>query len=133
MEDEKRIVFYDGDCGFCNRSVNTILASNKTEPFIYFASLQSEFSHAFFRSKNEQEPNLNSIVFYELGKFYYASTAVLKIMNHLKGKRWLKIGWIVPRIIRDTIYFAIAKQRKRLPGDEACHIPDEATRKRFLV
>lgn len=133
MEDEKRIVFYDGDCGFCNRSVNTILASNKTDPLIYFASLQSKFSPTFFRSKNEQEPNLNSIVFYELGKFYYASTAVLKIANHLKEKRWLKMGWIIPKKIRDAIYFAIAKQRKRLRGDATCHIPDEATRKRFLA
>jgi predicted DCC family thiol-disulfide oxidoreductase YuxK len=133
MEDEKRIVFYDGDCGFCNRSVNIILASNKTEPFIYFASLQSDFSRAFFHSKNEQEPNLNSIVFYEEGEFYAASTAILKIAHHLKGKPWLKIGWIVPKKIRDMIYFTVAKQRKRLPGDASCHISDEATRKRFLA
>ena len=41
------IVLYDGDCGFCNRSVAFVVKRDKTKT-IHFAAIQSEFTKDLF-------------------------------------------------------------------------------------
>jgi predicted DCC family thiol-disulfide oxidoreductase YuxK len=42
----KRIVFYDGECGFCNRTVAFVLKKQKGNA-IYFTALQTAIRQAF--------------------------------------------------------------------------------------
>ena len=132
MEEEKRIVFYDGDCGFCNRSVQFILKRNTSQPLLYFASLQSEFTQHFFDENNEPTPNLSSLIFFENGLFYYKSTAALKISNYLNSYKWVKIGLIFPRFFRDWIYDLIAKNRHRIVSSNQCELIQTKDRARFI-
>ena len=47
-----KILFYDGDCGFCNKSVQFVLKyENRSE--IYFSALQSDFSRDFFQQQSK--------------------------------------------------------------------------------
>lgn len=133
MKAKNRIVFYDGDCGFCNHTVRFILLRNKKAPLLHFASLQSNFCNSFFKAHQQEKSDLSTIVFYENGRFYYASSAALKISVHLKNLSWLKIFWIVPKLMRDGMYKIIAKNRKRLLKQQYCFLPDEQDKKRFFA
>lgn len=134
MKEEIKIVFYDGDCGFCNRSVQFILKKNTTKPFIYFASLQSDFAQNFFAKHNEPLPDLSSLVFFDSNAFYYKSTGALRIGIYLKSYRVIcKLGLITPRFIRDFIYDIIAKNRNKLASKATCDLLTEEERNRFLA
>ena len=132
-QEEKRIVFYDGACGLCQRTVQAILRNNKKEPYLCFASLQSSFATDFFQRNNEISRGLESISFYENGKFYYASTAVLKITRYCGIWAFLQLGYILPKFCRDRLYFFIAKRRKKmLRNTTACLVPTADQKARFL-
>lgn len=124
-------VFYDGDCGFCNKSVAYILKYER-EPKIQFISLQSDLSKEFFKSKGLPNPNLSSVVFLRKDELLNESTASLYLAKELRFPHNLNFGFIIiPRFIRDFIYSLIAKNRHRL-YKSYCISLDEQTRERFL-
>ncbi|MBL4861993.1 MAG: DUF393 domain-containing protein [Crocinitomicaceae bacterium] len=125
------IVFYDGDCGFCNRTVAFVLKYDKTKR-IQFAAIQTEFTQALFKAKNLPSPDLSTFYFLENENVYQKSTAALRLAKHLKFPRsFLRFFWIVPRFIRDGVYDFIAKRRQRL-SNGYCVIPSKEDRERFL-
>lgn len=126
-----KIVFYDSDCGFCNRSVNFVLKSDKSKK-ILFVPLQSEFTKNLFDEKGFEKPDLSTFYFYENERMFIKSTAALKLTKHFKfPQRLLAVNWIVPRFIRDYFYNLIAKRRQRL-SKGYCVVPSEEDKKRFL-
>ena len=79
MRSEQRsIVFYDGDCGFCNRSVAWVLKRN-TSKELFFASIQSDFTRDFFLKNKFEQPDLSTFYFYSSGELYIKSTAGLQV------------------------------------------------------
>jgi predicted DCC family thiol-disulfide oxidoreductase YuxK len=104
------IVFFDGSCGLCNRSVKFVLRKEKKQDLI-FSPLQSEFAKNFMKGKMTME-GLDSMVLFENGKIYTQSSAALRITKYLKGL-WpiMTIFLIVPPFIRNAIYSYIAKNR----------------------
>jgi len=124
-------VFYDGECGFCNRAVTFILAKDQTTS-LCFASIQSEFAQNFFTSKHWEEPDLSTFYFYEDGVLYEKSTGALRLLNYFsRSYKLLKVFWLVPVGIRDWIYNAVAKRRERLSSGY-CILPTSGQRDRFL-
>lgn len=126
----KRIVFYDGDCGFCNSSVQLIL-KNRKEDF-YFLPLQDELSHQIMAQFNE-EIKMNTLYLYENQQLYKKSTAAIRIAKNLKKGYPLLyyIGFVVPRFIRDWIYDQVAKRRHQIsPGYCAMPLAEE---KKFFI
>ena len=128
---QQNIVFYDGDCGFCNRSVAWVIKRDQTEQ-IFFASIQSEFTTNFFTKNEFDLPDLSTFYFYSNGKLYSKSTAGLKVVKHFSGLcKMLGVGVIVPRSIRDFFYDAIAKRRQKI-SKGYCFIPLGNEKLRFL-
>lgn len=131
MDIPEQIIFYDGDCGLCNRSVAYVLKHEKDKT-IFFASIQSDFTKQLFKSKCWKEPDLSTVYFLENGKLYQKSTAALKVCKYLKSPRsWMIAFFIVPRFIRDAVYNFIAKRRKRIVK-EYCVMPTPEDRVRFV-
>lgn len=129
--EEKRIVFYDGDCGFCNTSVQFILKHRKKD--FYFAALQSDYANKKIEKEQGVDIEMNTLYYLEEGKLYEKSTAVLRIARGLKGgyPLFFYFGIIFPRFIRDAVYDFIAKRRNKInPG--FCALPGEEERKYFL-
>lgn len=127
----KPIIFYDGDCGFCNKTVQFILNHEKNGE-IHFCALQSEFAKNFFLQLGVSELDLSTFYFWDTKQLSKRSTAALKVLNYLRFPFQLgKIGWIVPRFIRDGIYSFIAKRRMRLAG-RFCALPTKEQALRFL-
>lgn len=132
MQKESRsIVFYDGDCGFCNRTVQFVLSNNRKKN-VYFAALQSEFSESFFKGNSNITPDLSTFYFYDGKKLYDRSTAGLKLSQQLRFPFPLMIlFWIVPKGLRDLFYNMIAKRRHRI-NRGFCVIPNKEDSSRFI-
>lgn len=127
----QKIIFYDGDCGLCNRSVTFVLDHEKSNE-ISFASIQSDFTKEFFNQQNWEQPDLSTVYFYDNGRLFRKSTAALKIGKYLKFPySGMRLFLIVPRFIRDGVYNFIAKRRKRI-AKGYCVLPKEGDLKRFI-
>lgn len=131
METTKRIIFYDGDCGFCNRSVQFVLDHEKSD-VLHFAALQSGFALDFFEEHRLEKADLSTFYFWEDGHMYTKSSGALRLLKYLRFP-WtlLRIFLLVPRFIRNAVYDWIAARRQRFAPAQ-CALPDAAQRRRFL-
>jgi len=125
-----RIIFYDGDCGFCNTSVQFVLNRRKA-PF-YFLPLQSEKAKKLL-DHHHITILLNTVYFYKDGKVFEKSEAAIQIARDLKGiyPIFFYIGKIIPLFIRDGLYNFIAKHRHRIKKG-FCAVPSPEERKYFI-
>lgn len=126
----KHIVFYDGECGFCNTSVQFILRYRKKE--LYFISLQSDTAKKWLQEFNVL-PQLNTIYFLSDGMLYSHSSAILRIGRFLKHPyhSMAVIGKWLPKRFRDRLYVKIARNRHKILN-RRCYLPTENERKYFI-
>lgn len=125
------IVLFDGDCNFCNHSVQFIYKRDKKGVF-RFAALQSEKGNELLVKFNLQNLDLSTMVFIKNNKAYTKSGAALRICGHLTGLWPLMLCFlIVPAFIRNWVYDVIAKRRKRLIKDK-CEVPSGDFKARFI-
>lgn len=123
------LVFYDGDCGFCNSSVQFILAKKKWA--FYFSPLQSISAEKILQ-KHKVKIQLDTIYFLRKGKLYNRSSAALQIARGLKGGYpLLFIFYGVPKFLRDPVYNLIARNRHRIRAGY-CMIPLPEDEQYFL-
>lgn len=126
-----RIVLFDGECHFCDASVQFIIKRDPTAQFV-FASLQSEIGKEYLSSYHVSD--VNSFVLIEEGRYFVKSTAALRIAKRLNGLWPLMYSFIiVPAAVRNIFYEMIAKNRYKWFGKkEVCELPSPDIRKRFL-
>jgi len=130
IEKDQKILFYDGDCGFCNSSVQFVLSHKKND--IYFATLQSNFAQQTLNSKGI-DIKLDTLYYLKNNTVYSKSSAGLQISNELKFPFPLfQLFYIVPPFIRDYFYTSIAKRRHKLKAGH-CVIPSETDKIFFLT
>jgi predicted DCC family thiol-disulfide oxidoreductase YuxK len=129
----QKIVFFDGVCNLCNRSVNFLIKQDKKN-VLKFASLQSAYAQNVVPKALLNHEKLDSIIVYTDGKFYDRSIAVLKLCKILGGLFTVfLIGYLLPRFIRDGLYTFIANNRYRWFGiTDQCRVPTAELKKRFL-
>ncbi|KKK36774.1 thiol-disulfide oxidoreductase [Mesobacillus campisalis] len=126
------VVLFDGECNFCDASVQFIIQRDPKGVF-HFASLQSDAGEELAR-KHHIRDDVDSMVLIEGDKVYYKSAAALRISRHLKGAWKLLYGlMIIPAPVRNAAYDVIAKNRYKWFGKkESCMLPPPSVRKRFL-
>ena len=128
----KTIIFYDGECSFCNYWVNWILKGDKNRLF-YFSSLQSEFAHQFSVHFDYKFPPETIVVWEEQAGFLIKSDAVIFILQNIKPNSFqLKALKLFPKILRDTGYRLFAYFRKFITINK-CEVPSADDKKRFLT
>lgn len=127
------IVLFDGECNFCDKSVQFIIKRDPEGKF-KFASLQSAIGQDILNKFGFQNTIINSLVLIEKEQYYIKSTAALRICKSLKGPWNLAtVLLVVPRPIRDYFYSIIAKNRYKWFGKrELCLLPSKEIRDRFL-
>lgn len=134
------VVFFDGACGFCNRSVR-LLAGRDVHGRLRFAHLQGAFAAAHLPPELRDTGLDGSVVLLEPehgGRVSLRSAAVLRALAHTaapRGGRWLARLAEAPRVVRvlDRLYGVVARHRGALGGrGESCALPDPAWRARFL-
>ena len=129
---ERPIVFFDGVCGLCNHFLNFTLQKD-TRRVLRFAPLQGETATQFL--SEEDVTSLSSVVFFDEGRRYRRSAAVVRILRQLGGF-WSVGGtilWLIPLPLRDIGYHVVSRLRYRLFGrKEVCRIPTAEEREQFL-
>lgn len=128
----KGIVLFDGECHFCDKSVQFII-KHDPKGYYNFASLQGEFGQELL-NKYDLNSNMESFILIEHNKAYEKSTAALRITRNLSWCWKLLYPLIlVPVPLRNWIYGIIAKNRYKWFGKkDQCVIPSPEIRKRFL-
>ncbi len=129
---DKPVILFDGVCNLCTGSVQFILKRDKEKKFL-FASLQSSYGQELLKKFHLPTDTFNSFILSQDNKIFTRSTAALKMFQQLKGWRWVKIFWIVPKFIRDGVYNVIAKNRYKWFGQKnECWLPTPELKARFL-
>jgi len=129
----QKIVFFDGVCILCNRSIDFLLKKDHKKR-LKFASLQSESATNFLRQIQHHPFSEDTIIFYDEGRIFTKSTAVLKIAGYL-GFPYsaFAVLSIIPGPLRDWLYDYIAKNRLRWFGKrDTCRMPDQETTGRII-
>lgn len=129
--DGQQIVFFDGVCGLCNKTVDMLLSVSAGHS-LKFAPLQGETAQRMLSSS--QTKNLDSIVYWRAGTIWTKSTAVLMVLRDVGGLPALGVVFfVVPRPIRDFIYGIIAANRYSWFGkSDVCRMPSQEERERFF-
>lgn len=132
----KSILFFDGDCGLCNRSVRFLIERDKRKR-LYFAPLQGTAAQAIVPSEYRQ---LLSTIIYNranAGKehsLHIRSDAVLLALIDIGGfwRIVAKCARLLPISFRDWCYDRVAKNRQRFSGKETCKLPTKEEQARIL-
>ncbi|MEI8110465.1 MAG: DUF393 domain-containing protein [Chitinophagia bacterium] len=126
------IILFDGLCNLCQSSVQFILKRDIKKQ-CYFIPLQSELAQSLIADSEYHIDSTRSIILIESGKWYFRSTAALRIARKLSGA-WplLYLFIMIPAFIRDWIYDWIANNRYRWWGkSKNCWLPTNEWKKRF--
>lgn len=125
------LLFFDGDCGFCTRSVRWVYEYDE-KGAIEFAPLQGEIAgkHAL---KGYAEKGGGSMVILreEDGEIFTKGDALIELGKAMGGVFWVAacVFSVFPKCLRDRLYDLVAKNRYKLAG--SCELPDEGLRKRM--
>ena len=134
--ESKSILFFDGDCGLCNRIVRFLTKRDRCRR-LYFAPLQGTTAEAIVPSKYRE---LLSTVVYNRAhadkehSLHVRSDAVLLALIDI-GSFWRIFALcarVLPVRFRDWCYNRIANNRSRIFGKETCSLSTKEEQERIL-
>jgi predicted DCC family thiol-disulfide oxidoreductase YuxK len=131
------ILLFDGECGFCNRTVQYFLRHEKKTGsragVMRFAPLQSDVGKQI-RDYFGIGPDLDSLILIKDYTAHDKSCAALRLTLYMKGA-WplLMVFVIIPPFFRNLVYDFVAKRRMRIFGRvESCELLSKEDQSRFL-
>ena len=133
------ILFIDGHCVLCQRAAQWVLRHDRRGR-VALAALQGKTAHRLLPAALCEESlspaSTGSLVWREGdGRIRLRSAAVLAVAVALGG--WYRAGaallWLVPAPLRDALYLALARRRRRWFGtSDRCRLPAESHGNRLL-
>lgn len=134
---ERRLVLYDGECGFCDRLVQWLLVRDPIGRF-QFAPLAGSTARAILTRHPEVPRGLDSLIYVSGSgsdeRIEWESRGAFLIFKEL-GYPWAVLAWprFLPRFITDLGYRLFARIRYRVFGRlDTCRVPGPSERARFL-
>lgn len=131
---ENPVILFDGVCNLCERSVQAVIRNDRKRLF-RFASLQSAYAQRLLEQYDYQYDELSSVLLVMDGVVYRKSRAALQIARRMDGA-WPLFYYLfilVPGPVADLVYDFVGNRRYRWFGKkDACWVPDEDLRSRFL-
>jgi predicted DCC family thiol-disulfide oxidoreductase YuxK len=131
------LVFYDGECGLCDRAVQFLLRFD-TKKLFAFAPLQGSTAGTYLQQLPPEYKQVDSMILIEnyqtsFSKTFIMAKAVFRIF-WLMGGAWVLLGWLsfLPSILFDWGYRLVARNRHRLFSPDSCTIPPPDQKDRFL-
>jgi predicted DCC family thiol-disulfide oxidoreductase YuxK len=123
----KTIVFYDGVCGLCQRSIAYLAKADKKRKLL-FAPLNGKTYKSVY---GEIPSPLTSLKVYSNEQTFEKSSAVLYLCRLLGGWHiFFLLFYLIPRFVRDFCYDQIATHRKKIM---CILIPNLKSDERFLL
>jgi len=127
------IIFFDGVCGFCSKSLDWIIKADNREVFRY-CTLQDEAGQEMRKDVGRAE-DMDTVIGLYQGRIFTKTDVTILICDHLGGgyKFLGGILRIIPSPLRNIGYNLIAKYRYNLMGKkEECYLPTPSLRDRFV-
>jgi predicted DCC family thiol-disulfide oxidoreductase YuxK len=133
FDDDRPLVVFDGECGFCARDIAFILKHDRAGHF-RFTPAQSPLGTALMRHYGFSTGDYETSLLIADGIGYARSEGVLRTIAGLGGGWRLALAaLLVPRPIRDGVYDHVARNRMRIAGRlSQCHVPSPEERSRFI-
>jgi predicted DCC family thiol-disulfide oxidoreductase YuxK len=137
------LVVFDGECGFCNRSIRWLLRRDRKDRLRFAASSdpavrQLLASHGVLPSASDSSPDTILVVRNagtHVEELLVRSNAILACLRVLP-QPWpflAAVAWLIPRPVRESAYGLIANHRYKIGGRyESCPIPTPEERSHFL-
>ena len=129
------MVFYDGACGLCHRTVRFAIARDRDGSRFRFATLRGETFRRLVPEPARAGLPDSIVVLTPDGRLLTRSAAVVHILERIGGSWGLSGGLLnlIPRGIRDLGYNGIARIRYRLFSKplDACPVTPATLRARF--
>lgn len=127
------ILFYDGVCSLCNRSVRWVIRRDRAAIF-RFASLQSAAAARMLPTNLVGTGVPATVILLDGIEILTKSDVWLRTVRRLGAPwSWLAVLGIFPRALRDHVYDFVAVRRYRWFGKlDQCPLPDPKLRDRFL-
>ena len=131
------LMFYDGECGLCDRIVQFLLKADTRKIFV-FAPLQGTTAATVLKELPDEYKTVDSLVLVENyqqpnQRFYVMGQGAFRIL-WLLGGWWVLLGWkaFLPPVLYDWGYRLVARNRHKLFRGEVCELPDQKEKDRFL-
>jgi len=135
-ERARHLVFYDGNCGLCDRVVQFVFNEDKKQLFV-FAPLQGETASHYLRNLPPEMRFTDSLILIE----DYRTSPRVSILAKgalriawLLGWPWMLAGWlsVFPGWLFDWAYRLIAANRRWFFPQDQCFVPPAEQKDRFL-
>ncbi len=128
------VLFFDGDCGFCSKSVRKVYALDRSGD-VDFAPLQGELAKDMGLTKFADKAGGTMVMLRESdGEQFFKGDAWVELGKVLGGFWALLAGMfgVFPKGFRDWIYDLVAEHRYLIAGkNNACGMPEEGLRGRM--
>ena len=127
------LILFDGVCNLCSALVQFVIRHDRRAKF-RFAAIQSEIGREIFQSHGLDPVDLQTFVFIAERRMFARSDAAIEVVSRFSGAwRILRVFRFVPRVVRDSIYSFIARNRYRWFGrNDVCMIPTAEIKERFI-
>lgn len=133
----RHLVFYDGDCGLCDRIVQFLIQKDHQQLFV-FAPLQGETASIYLKNLPPEIRFTDSLILVENYRLSYPRVYILAKgalrIAWLLGWPWLLLGWLsfFPGWMFDWVYRLVASNRTRFFPHDQCMTPQPDQKERFL-
>ena len=127
-------IIYDGDCGFCNKTVMFLAKNDRNNNFKFVSSLSEFGAKILLKNKIKGLEKSTIILVENENKIYTKSVAIRKVL--LKIPYYKMIGYLIflfPKRLSDYVYDLISKNRKLFIKNSTCEIPNSEIRKKFIM
>ena len=133
MSEDGDIVFFDGECGFCDTAVRQIMHIDRKR-HLRFAPLQGKTAIRLLDESLRSPENLKTLVYLDRAhKAWTKSEATLEILKRIGGLwKIASLAKILPVGFRDWFYDRVAERRRSIIDKANCPLPTEDQRARIL-
>lgn len=127
------VLFYDGVCSLCNRSVRWVIRRDRVGVF-RFASLQSAAAARMLPPGLAGTGASSTVILLDGSDVLTKSDVWMRTVRRFGAPwSWLAALSVIPRPLRDRVYDFVAARRYRWFGRlDQCPLPDPKFRGRFL-
>ena len=124
-KNSRPIIFYDGICNLCSRTVEFLLKLDRKNKFRFIA-LQSADGKEMMKTLGDSISNVDSVILLKENKVYVRSKAIFEIIGDTGGfLKVLLIFRIFPDRFNDYFYDLLARNRYVIFGKrKECFIAD---------
>ena len=132
----KSIVFFDGECGLCNRSIRFLMKCDRHK-YLYFAPIQGSVAQGILPLKYRE--SLRTMIYQRVSVegvatlFVRSDAVLLALVDTRSAWRYLaQVARLLPRSFRDWCYDRVANNRKKFFKSASCRLPSQEEQARLL-